>query len=256
MNAHQNPENLCYVCHDRIPYTVLSKNIQIQICQNCRESDNTIVTKVYAKNRFCLNDEDMKELKYNIIYDKYKRKNFQYSYQDVLELAIRKYSSIQDLMVEQEKRKLLRNQRKLNKADKIETEQEEYKLIQDKRKRDLDTDIANLLLEDIRYSDVPEYFKYIELGHKSGYHKDDIIEIIKENNFLKKHTNYEKIYNKLVVKQLDFVSLGSSSFIDDEAEITYSARRLAIKKYIDGNGDVTKIPLGLIKQHENLLKAN
>lgn len=95
------------------------------MCKRCRSKE--MITKTAAKERYLLNDADLKQLKFETVYFGVARKAHLYMKREVEQLTFKKYGGKQNLLVAKEKRTKRREKRRETVARKRDGEKTRQK---------------------------------------------------------------------------------------------------------------------------------
>lgn len=225
--------NYCYACKVSIK-KIYESNTEINLCSDCKKENYILINKTSAKKKFCLNEEDLKNLPKNTVLNKYNKLTTLYYYDDVVFKAHKKYGGASGLIKAQEKR--MKRGNNLKDINRLKME-DKYNMIQCRR---------NLLFSELEkrnlnyYENINEFYHYADLGDESGYTLDDIIKIFIEYNFFYLKTNYKSIlYNH----KLNFPNFSVE-------KIKNLSKKIAINNYLNEKGDINQIPMDIIKKYK------
>ena len=220
--------SICYACSAHLPIVIKSPNIQIQLCEDCKLEDKTLISKSNAVKEFLLEDIDLKNIPCNTVRNKYEKDTKFYYYYDVFDQAVKKYGSIKEFT----DIKFNKKRPKVIELDVLKIDNTNFPL---QRKLDFIKSLPNICCTFLM--SCPEYNNFVKKGTKSGFTYDQVCELIKNYYFLVKNTNYPALMNI------------NNTFKYDE-----KVKDVALSYYIKTGGNPNKIPYSLLENSYDILK--
>jgi adenylate kinase len=222
--AEKNVE--CYNCLKIfLYYDPYNRNhTEIYLCPKCTQNETLLLSKAVAKTDFCIIEDDLENLPYNVVKSK-SGHLIQYYYKgDVEDRGIAKYGSLKELRQRVLTRLLngdhIRKKRK-EKKDYLQSKADE-------RVQLLEEELRNYNIDIDLYKNLHEYNEY-----KNGnpdYILNDVVKKIVEDYFLLRNTKYRVLYRK-----------NKDDKTDDEI------KQMAIEEYINKGNPEDSIPITLLK---------
>jgi hypothetical protein len=216
-------------------------NTDIFLCIDCKKIDGLLIRRSIAKYEYCLEEEDLNDIKSNKVINYPNPKSEYYYYkEDLLKKAIEKYGSFEQFTERKEKRE--KRSYMTRRAQKIkETNIHHIKMA---RKRNLEKELLKNGIKMRNDSKLCE--SYIQDGDESGNNIEEIVRIMVEMEFLYKRTQYGNILQKNKLND----TVGSFRTEEQEEEFRKISKKEAVNKYVSDGNDVNIIPFSLLINNE------
>ena len=206
-------------------------NNALDICSDCRDYDDDddaskkLITKSDAMEKYALTNKDLKGTRHIMNEGKYVY--YLYLVEDVKNIAIDKYGSLDDMIKKIQEKQGMRIKRK-----------NEKKKLEQIRRDELTAYLKSVGLDGIR-SDSEICSEYISKGEKSGYTKEKIADIMLEMKFYHTCTSYPTVLrNRRYNMKRDMGYYDWSS--EDEECLRVQVKEAMFKDYIEKNYNNTQ----------------